>query len=89
MENNKNKMENNIIECPHTECKQAIEIIELNCKIFRCGIFKHNFKQIDPHSPKDVCDKLVATGAIYGCGKPFQIVPDISGGMKVVICEYI
>ncbi len=82
-------MENNIIECPNPECKQAIEIIELNCKIFRCGIFKHTYKQINPHSPKDICDELVETGAIYGCGKPFQIVQNISGGMKAVVCGYI
>ena len=34
-----------IIECPY--CKIMIEILELRCKIFRCGIMKNNFKQID------------------------------------------
>ena len=35
-----------IIECPH--CKIMIEIIELRCRIFRCGIMKNNFTQINP-----------------------------------------
>ena len=80
-------MENNIIECPH--CRQACEIVELNCKIFRCGIMKADFKQIGPHLPKEACDALVARGAIYGCGKPFQLVQDTSGCWHVVICGYI
>jgi hypothetical protein len=80
---------NIIIECPHLDCGQMCEIVEMNCKIFRCGVYKHNFKQIDPHLPKDVCMKLTETGAIYGCGKPFQIVQDISGGITVVVCQYI
>ena len=60
-----------IIECPH--CQQSIEILELNCRIFRCGIYKRNFCQIDPHMPKIFCEELVANNAIYGCGKPFKI----------------
>ena len=51
-----------IIQCPH--CKQSIEIIELRCKIFRCGIYKKNYKQINPHLSKDKCDGLIH-------GKPF------------------
>ena len=60
-----------IIECPH--CQQSIEVVELNCRIFRCGIYKRNFGQIDPHMPKIFCEELVANNAIYGCGKPFKI----------------
>lgn len=60
-----------IIQCPH--CNQTIEVIELNCCIFRCGIYKATFQQIDPHSPKEQCDSLVNNNLIYGCGKPFKI----------------
>lgn len=83
-----------IIECPH--CQQSIEILELNCRIFRCGIYKRNFGQIDPHMPKIFCEELVANNAIYGCGKPFKIevvnnnnnnMVDLS--FNVVICDYI
>jgi hypothetical protein len=62
----------NIIQCPH--CQQYIVILELNCKIFRHGTYKTTGEQIPPHSPKDICDKLVETDQIYGCGKPFRIV---------------
>jgi hypothetical protein len=74
-----------IIECPH--CKQVCEIVELNCRIFRCGILKTTYVQIDPHSSKAVCDDLVSKKLIYGCGKPFRITDDAS--QNVVICEYI
>lgn len=64
----------NIIQCPH--CNIFIEILELNCKIFRCGIYKHNFQQINPHMPLNECVQLITTNAIYGCGKPFKLIQD-------------
>jgi len=72
-----------IIECPH--CAQNIEIIELNCRIFRCGVLKKNYKQIDPHLSKDNCEQLKREDLIYGCGKPFYI----DESRKTVICDYI
>ncbi len=75
------------IVCPH--CDQACEVVELNCRIFRCGIHKTTMQQIDPHAPKEVCDGLVATDQIYGCGKPFQVVEDASGSLVAVKCDYI
>jgi hypothetical protein len=75
-----------IIECPH--CKEFIEIIELNCKIFRHGVFIDSGIQISPHASKDECDKYVAEDKIYGCGKPFQII--LEGEEYIVlVCEYI
>ena len=47
-----NKIINIVIECPH--CNQCILIEQLNCRIFRHGILKHNGTQINPHSPKDL-----------------------------------
>ena len=41
-----------IVNCPHCEEPILIMLNELNCKIFRHGIYKHNHKQIDPHLPK-------------------------------------
>ena len=72
-----------IINCPH--CKQLIIIEKLNCRIFRCGIFKSNGKQIDPHSNKNICDELSSNNLIYGCGKPSRI----DNNNNVLICEYI
>jgi hypothetical protein len=46
-----------VIECPH--CKELAIISELNCKIFRHGMYKNNFQQIDPHLNKSECNGLV------------------------------
>lgn len=81
------------IKCPH--CNTMIEVIELNCKIFRCGIYKNNFEQIDPHLNKEECDRLYNNGLIYGCSKPFMVIVKINDedNLKIeydsVICDYI
>jgi len=75
-----------IIECPH--CKDSVEIVKLNCRIFRHGVFINTGKQMNPHASKEKCDKYVAEKRIYGCGKPFQIVVE-GDEYKVVVCDYI
>jgi len=61
-----------------------IEILEINCAIFRCGIYKNNYSQVNPHATKEQCDKLAQDGLIYGCGKPFKVVDGVA-----VECGYI
>ena len=56
---------------------------------FRHGIFKNNLKQIDPHTPKVLCDLLKSTNQIIGCGKPFKLIDDKTGATTAVKCEYI
>ncbi len=68
--------------CPH--CNGSVVIEEMNCAIFRHGIFKTTGKQIPPHASKEECDKWVQKDEIYGCGKPFKVVEK-----KAVICDYI
>lgn len=76
-----------IIVCPH--CLESVIIEQINCGIFRHGIRKADGKQMDPHAPKDVCDRLVLDNAIYGCGKPFQIELDKNGKWVAIKCDYI
>ena len=87
-----------IISCPH--CCQDIEILEINCRIFRCGVYKENHQQIGQHLPKEICDKLVIDDKIYGCGKPFILIQNnevdnknedlsVSSKWKPQICDYI
>lgn len=78
-----------IFECPH--CKQMILVQknELNCCIFRHGVFKNSGEPIHPHLSKSICDKLYETGMIYGCGKPFRVQSDTSGNLQTIICDYI
>ena len=75
--------------CPYEDCNIPIEIIEINCAIFRCGVYKNQNdpqygKQIDPHLPKDDCEQLKKENKIWGCGRPFQLVDG-----KLVPCDYI
>jgi hypothetical protein len=81
-----NDKEEPIVICPH--CKEYIIIKQLNCAIFRHGIFKENGNQIDPHSKKELCDYYVKENKIYGCGKPFRI-NIINNKFETEICEYI
>jgi len=86
--NNKITRDSNILLflCPH--CNEQIIVLfhEVNCKIFRHGIMKSNYEQINPHASKEICDKLIERNEIYGCGKPFRITNDFE---KVEKCDYI
>ena len=71
-----------VIICPH--CNGMVIIEQLNCAIFRHGVFKASGKQIPPHASKEECDNWVKNNDIYGCGKPFKVEEG-----KAVICDYI
>lgn len=75
-------------ECPHCKNTLIINTNEINCGIFRHAVLKSNLQQINPHEPKESCDKLVVDDLVYGCAKPFQIIKQ---GNKYIIqiCEYI
>jgi DNA-directed RNA polymerase subunit RPC12/RpoP len=75
------------VSCPH--CNITIEIIELNCRIFRCGILKSTGQQIDPHLAKEHCDRLFEKGEIHGCGKPFKVDTQPDGSLVCYDCGYI
>lgn len=75
-----------IIICPHCNGERFIE--QLNCGIFRDGVFKHNLEQIPPHSTKEECDKYLKNDMIFGCGKPFQITIE-NNEINVQKCDYI
>ena len=86
--NNCGKEEYIIISCPHCHNIIYIDKKEFNCKIFRHGVYKKTLKQIDPHSPKNMCDYLVKNNLIYGCGKPFKLIPN-GNSIIVEMCDYI
>jgi hypothetical protein len=83
---------NLVVECPH--CKEPVLIEKLNCCIFRHGVLKHNGKQIDPHSNKELCEYYVKKDLIMGCGKPFQVIQNnnlanCDDKFIAIICDYI
>lgn len=76
----KSKQISFVARCPH--CDQWMEIIQLNCKIFRHG-------NLPPHSKKQVCDRYRDNPRLPGCGGPFRVVEAKDGELSVVPCDYI
>ena len=74
--------------CPHCNQQIEVQLKELNCRIFRCGILKSNMKQIGPHTKKVECDRLKENNLIYGCSKPFKFITK-NGINSIEICDYI
>lgn len=72
-----------VVICPH--CGGAVEVVEVNCRIFRHGVFRETFQQIPPHASKEECDAWVAENLVIGCAKPFRLKDD--GTPE--ICDYI
>lgn len=74
------------VQCPH--CEGMVEILEINCSIFRHGVYKTNNQQLNPHASEPVCSIVSKQNLIYGCGKPFKL---LKNGEKylAIKCEYI
>jgi hypothetical protein len=75
------------VVCPHCNSHIVINMNDINCSIFRHGILKENGKQMDPHTPKQICDFLFKEQLIFGCGKPFRLV--INNNYHAIKCDYI
>ena len=74
------------ITCPN--CNGMVEIIQLNCGIFRHAELKNNKGQVNPHASEEYCNYLLKEELIYGCGKPFRI--ECLDGIYIPSkCEYI
>ena len=74
--------------CPHCQGIIIVQENELNCRIFRHGVF-HNGEPVPPHAPQAECERLIAENLIVGCGKPFQVVTQSDGSELAVVCDYI
>jgi len=79
-------MSNIIVLCP--SCDSYVEILEINCAIFRHGVLKQTNIQIPPHASKNECDNYIENDLIYGCGKPFKIEKKDEEYIAV-LCDYI
>lgn len=76
-----------IYPCPHCGLYIQVRENEVNCKIFRHAIYKKNYKQVNPHAKKELCDRLAAKGLVYGCAKPYEMYRK-DGNWCVRKCEY-
>ncbi len=74
-----------VFNCPHCDGTIVVLRNELNCQIFRHGVYKNNLNiAIPPHTSKVECDRLIDNELIFGCGKPFRF-----DGTTATICDYI
>ena len=48
--------------CPHCGEEIIVHKSEVNCKIFRHGVYKSTKEQINPHMSKKECDRLYNSG---------------------------
>lgn len=83
LQTNPKPTEEEMLKCPH--CQGAIEIIALNCGIFRHAVYKDG-RQFNPHAPKEECDSQL--DLVYGCTKPFR-VNIINNKYYIIACDYI
>ena len=74
-----------IVTCPHCFDNVFIYTNEINCRIFRHGVYKHNNEPVNPHLDQNSCEQLIISGNIYGCCKPFIL----NSENKAEICGYI
>ena len=82
-----------IFPCPHCLALIKVKAGELNCRVFRHGIYRKNFKGIPAHLPKNKCEELVRRACIIGCAKPFEFFGGGKGNLadkKCIVkdCEY-
>jgi len=93
VEKDKNGDEYIVFKCPHCQGDEntqdgiLVYLKEINCAIFRHGVYKDSGKQMPPHAPKEECDRLAKEDKIIGCGKPYEIVK-INGEYKIQKCGY-
>ena len=52
--------------CPHCGGMIHIPATQINCNVFRHAFFKSTGLQIDPHTPKIECDRLLHEDLIWG-----------------------
>jgi len=62
--------------CPHCGAQTDVNKKDVNCAIFRCGVWKHPHPHagqgINPHMPKKECEAVA--NQVYGCTKPYRLV---------------
>jgi hypothetical protein len=58
-----------IYECPW--CSTSIQIVAVNCNVYRCGQFKDTGDQLPPHMPEKESEELKES--YWGCGKPITL----------------
>jgi ribosomal protein S27E len=74
------------IKCPHCGGTVIIFKNEINCGIFRHGTMIQTGEPVQPHTPKDECERLVELEQVRGCCKPFRFNANTANAEA---CDYI
>jgi len=77
-----------VLTCPHCQGTIIVHPGELNCRIFRHGVYRINGQPMSPHAPRAECERLVEQNLILGCGKPFR-VEQREGVETAIECDYL
>jgi hypothetical protein len=90
-----------MLSCPHCGGGVTVQAEQLNCRIFRHAVLISTGEPVGAHESKEACERLVAAGLVYGCGRPFRVVEeypaDAAGGgggggsvaLFAEVCGYI
>jgi hypothetical protein len=88
------------------QCPSCSDFVQVERGGVACSIFRHLYyankngnhiellSQVDPHAPKELCERLINEGRAVGCGKPFKMIVignDEFGNptYRVDVCDYI
>lgn len=71
--------------CLHCGEPFVIRDSEFNCRILRHGVYRDTMQPMNPHAPKEECERLIHEEKIYGCGKPLRI----TAANVLEMCNYV
>ena len=70
------------VSCPY--CDGTVEINETNKMYFRHGIFKSTGMPMQSEIKDDICNQIIKSNAIYGCGKKFIILKSYDSNGNII-----
>jgi hypothetical protein len=61
--------------CPYEDCQGTVTVSpnQVNCGVFRHGVYKTTGRPIGAHLSQAKCLELVHQSKVYGCARPFRI----------------
>ncbi len=95
---------NNLFVFPCPNCKLYVEVER---GAVACSIFRHLYYavrdadgnvveltgQVDSHAPQQICEQLLQTNRVVGCGKPFKMIAEVTDSniptYRVEACGYL
>ena len=73
--------------CPYCGLPFIVAKNETNCRIIRHFVYQTG-EQLNPHAPREECDRVISQNLGYGCARPVYLSFD-NNQWKAVECDYI